>query len=107
MAAGFIEKLFFHNRYFEYPIHRVRFHSGVDHAVRAPGDIRNLDSDQEILEDVAVLAGHWLLVTGFLLLATGCWLLVAEAAQFDRQRSYKLQGMGYKVEDAGRMHARI
>ena len=55
MAGGFIEKLFFHNRYFEYPIHRVRFHSGVDHAVRAPGDIRNLDSDQEILEDVAVL----------------------------------------------------
>jgi hypothetical protein len=77
MAAGFIEKLFFHNRYFEYPIHRVRLHSGVDHAVRAPGDLRDLDSDQEILEDVAVLAGRWPLASGHWLLAPGDWRLAA------------------------------
>jgi hypothetical protein len=55
MAGGIVSKLFFHNRDFEYPVYRIRLHSGVYHAVRAAGDIRDLDSDQEVLEDVAVL----------------------------------------------------
>ena len=69
MAGGAVSKLFFDNRDFKYPVDRIRIHSGVDYAVRAAGDIRDLDSDQEILEDVAVL--KWVLGIRY-------WVLVLE-----------------------------
>ncbi len=50
-----VGKLFYHDRGIQHPVDHIRPDPDFNHALRAPGDIRDMDTHQEILEDVAVL----------------------------------------------------